>query len=717
MSSIVRTSAFLSGFLLLGLVASRAGEESTSAKIEPLDIRPESLSIKPGAAMSARALVTHPPAIRGLLSWTIETRRHRGTMYGLAPSPNGRLLATGGLDGMVRIWKLDDGQLLRVLVGHDSYSGSVAWSPCGTVLASGGTWDGTVRLWEPKSGRPLRVFRGLKGPVGHVAWSPDGRRLVASSGISGAVWMWNAGSDKTDIITETGQYIAALVWAPDGKRLATLSSQAGLALLDMAVDSSTEAKPKSLGNQPATCVAWSPDGQRVATGSGTDCSVWDVSAGRIDKKLAGACLAAAWSPDGTQLAVATTGYAVQIRDVGTGQVAVPVPAVASSLVWHPQTGKLLCGYATQFCVFDPAEKKVTLTVPTTLSQPPQWTANRPLVTGLMTSRLVLWDGATGKRLRELSGHTAAVSAVAWSRDGKRLASASHDKTIRVWDVAKGESVRALEGHTAAVNAVSWSPNSKLLASAGNDNSVRLWDVDDASCHSLESHAGPVRVLAWSPLGNQLISGGTDTKVIVWDPRTRKAQRTITAAAPVLSLACTMLNKTLTLACGTTDEQLQIIDLATGQLLLRLHHGGSPPSVTALAWLPQSSYLLAGRGNHTAQLWDLGSNKVVHNFQAMAPVAYAIVAGNGSTLVAGNHDATVRFWDAASGQLYGAVLDCGDHPVLLTCDGCYREDSDQESGVVYVVLTPDGQQTLTGEEFAARFHWRNNPARVKLAPGR
>ena len=88
---------------------------------------------------------------------------------------------------------------------------------------------------------------------------------------------------------------------------------------------------------------------------------------------------------------------------------------------------------------------------------------------------------------------------------------------------------------------------------------------------------------------------------------------------------------------------------------------------------------------------------------MAAVVYASVAANGSTLVAGNNDGTVRFWETASGELYGVVLDCGDHPVLLSYDGFYRVDSGQEPGLVFVALTAEGQQTLSPDEFATQFH--------------
>ena len=717
MNTLSRMATFLGSVLWLTAGGASATEESLAGRVEPLYVRPEPPAISPGEPLSVRALVTHPPLVRGLVSWTVESRGHRGVLYSLSPSPNGRLVATGGLDGTVRVWQLSDGQLLRVLVGHDSYSGSVAWSPCGTLIASAGTWDGSVRLWDPKAGRQLRVFKGLKNPVGNVAWSPSGRRLVASSGFSGVLWMWDGEADETETASELGHYITGLQWSPNGMSLAVLSEQSPVTVLDMESRQSRKENVRSFGDASTTSLAWSPDGARVAIGSGTQCSILDSATGEEVKKLSGACLSMAWSPDGKQLATTGSSYAVQIWDVEAGKVAAPVPATASRLAWDRASQRLFCLYTTQLTVYDPAEKKVVLTIPAALIQPPYWCVGRPMVTGLMTAKLSLWDANTARHLCDLSGHTSTISAVSWPRDGKTLASASSDKTLRIWNVGTGETMHTLTGHTATVTDVAWSPNGKVLASAGSDKTVRIWDPDDESCQVLEGHTGAVRALAWSPAGNQLLSGGSDQTVIVWDPKSGKAQRTIEVSRPVLSLACATIGKTMTLACGTTEDQVQVINATSGQQLAILRSRGSPPSVTALAWLPMGGHLFAGRSCHTAQLWDAGANKVIRHFQAMAPVAYVTIAGNGNTLVAGNHDGTVRFWDTASGELRGVVLDGADHVVQLSCDGQYRVDPDKQPDLVYVALTPEGQSTLTPDEFAKKYRWRNNPASVKLVPGR
>jgi tRNA A-37 threonylcarbamoyl transferase component Bud32 len=129
----------------------------------------------------------------------------------------------------------------------------------------------------------------------------------------------------------------------------------------------------------------------------------------------------------------------------------------------------------------------------------------------------VWDAAGGQELRTLQGHTGTVSEVTYSPDGRRLASAGFDGTVRVWDAAGGQELLALKGHRDRVRGVAYSPDGRQLASAGNDRTVRVWDAAGGQeLRTLKGHTGVVVGVAYSPDGRRLASAGQDGTVRVWD---------------------------------------------------------------------------------------------------------------------------------------------------------------------------------------------------------
>ncbi|HEY5312834.1 MAG TPA: hypothetical protein VIK18_09955, partial [Pirellulales bacterium] len=237
----------------------------TAATIaRPVTIKPEPLGLEPGKPLSARALVPQPPRLPGAISWTIDTRQHRGSLISMAVSPDGKQVATGGLDGVIRIWEAISGKLVRMLEGHDSYVYSLSWSPDGDTLASAGSWDATIRLWDAHTGMPLRKFKTPKGYAGRVAWSPDGTRLLASGDHSGWLWLWTAATDTGVIVLETGQDVLSIDWSPEGDRVAASIVQGPVTVVDVSSHKTTDAV-----GEPTTvhyCVRWSPDGKTLLVG-------------------------------------------------------------------------------------------------------------------------------------------------------------------------------------------------------------------------------------------------------------------------------------------------------------------------------------------------------------------------------------------------------------------------------------------------------------------
>ncbi|MFB7474461.1 trypsin-like peptidase domain-containing protein [Kitasatospora sp. NPDC056184] len=327
----------------------------------------------------------------------------------------------------------------------------------------------------------------------------------------------------------------------------------------------------------------------------------------------------------------------------------------------------------------------------------------------------LWDVATGKALTSLAGHTDAVFSVAFSPDGKTLASASFDQTVRLWDVATGKERAMLNGHAGVVFSVAFSPDGKTLASAGGDKSVRLWDAaTGAALAQLTGHDGSVFSVAFSPDGKTLASGGDDTTVRLWDVATGATLATLREhTAAVEAVVFSPDGKSL--ATGSDDTDTDLWDVAAGSLRSTL--SGHTDAVTSVAFSPDGKTLATGSVDQTARMWDVatGSTRTALNGHVDSVFSVAF-SPDGKTLATGSIDATARLWDISAGTVLtghtwglGTVAFSPDGQTLIT--GSYdagvrvwdvttrtvRSSLNGRSDTVNgVAVSPDGKTLATGE---------------------
>jgi eukaryotic-like serine/threonine-protein kinase len=255
------------------------------------------------------------------------------------------------------------------------------------------------------------------------------------------------------------------------------------------------------------------------------------------------------------------------------------------------------------------------------------------------------------------GHVLPVYAIAWSPDGKRIASASNDGTVHVWDAATGQRFFRYHGHHGSVNAVAWSPNGKYIASASSDSTVQLWDAlqtgeGSTSRITYRRHSGNMRTLAWSADSTRIASGGDDRTVQVWDANNGSHLFTYSGhTSQIWSVAWSPDNTRI--ASASVDQTVQVWSAmqshqnVTSQNALSIYKQHTN-EVKAVAWSPDSKRVVSASNDRTVQVWDPASGKHFLTYTGHTDVLNAVAwTPNDRRIVSGAGDYSVRIWDASS----------------------------------------------------------------------
>jgi RNA polymerase sigma factor (sigma-70 family) len=459
---------------------------------------------------------------------------------GFVFSPDGKRLAARGPDRRVHLWDVASGAVLPGFAAGREDFGPVAFSPDGKTLAVAG--DGVIRILGADTGKEIVRLKGHEGPAGSGAFSPDGKTLTAVVPTPGepfkvSVYAWDVAAGKLlHRLDAPGNPVFACRLSPDGSRLLQGGFRNSLRLLDVATGREVRRFPTSEANTFA--VAFSPDGKTVAA-AGTDRTIqlWDAGTGQRLPTFTGhqgIVESLALAPDGKTLASIGSERSVWLWDLATGE---PRPgfrspaASFSCVAFAPDGHTLLAAGRDPFVRFLDADSGKELRRFRGDRQGQQvvaLSADGTLLAAGSRDEVSLWETATGKlrwRVGAVPGGgpcSWSVVCLAFSPDGKLLASGGQEETARVWETATGRLCRRLPGHRTFVSALCFSPDGRTLATASWDRAFRLWEVltGKERCR-LEGHADRVVALAFSPDGLRLASGSDDRTARVWDADTGK----------------------------------------------------------------------------------------------------------------------------------------------------------------------------------------------------
>ncbi|HEY9849796.1 MAG TPA: AAA-like domain-containing protein [Leptolyngbyaceae cyanobacterium] len=534
--------------------------------------------------------------------------KHTGAVWRVVFSPDSRSIVSSSLDGTVKLWRVD-GRLIKSFQAHQGPAWGVAFSPNGKLIASSGG-DFKVKLWT-LDGKLLKTFIGHQNIVRNVVFSPDSQ-IIASAGADNTIKLWSVDGNllktlkghqktvwdlrfcpSTNLLVSVSQDLTAKLWKLDGTLVKTIPNDRSFVGVDCHDRLITTIDEENIFK------TWNFDGilikkfynfrsfiGYIAIGSNNEIAISANNEGAI--KL--------WKLDHELLKI-LTGHQNTIWDVATS---VDGKLIASTSV--DQTIKLWLSDGTLLQTFK--DKNSTVFRTAVFSQDSQM-----LVTGSINQTVQLWDISNPqtseiKLLKTLIGHQSPINAIAISPDGKIIASGDN-KNIKLWNI-DGKLIRSFKAHNEIIWKLVFSPDGKLLASASADRTAKLWKLDGNLMATL-NHDSLVWGVGFIPQTNTIVTSSRDDTLKFWQ-LDGKLLRTIPNQGKGLNRLAISPDGQIIATAGV-DSNVKLWS-PSGELLATLP--GHQSMIFSVAFTGDGNFLVSGAEEGNVIIWNLKKIRTLNN---------------------------------------------------------------------------------------------------------
>ncbi len=532
---------------------------------------------------------------------------HRSTVKAVAFSPDGTMLASGSADKTVKLWDLRTGKLKRTLVGHTGEVDQVAFSLDGRWLASGSV-DKTVRVWDLRTGA-ARSLKGHSDKVTALAFSPSSQ-VLASLDLKALLCFWYPATGRQLSQSTYASAGLALAFSPDGKTLATNSGNNEIALLDTETGAVKATLPGHERIVPA--LAFAPDGQTLVSIGWADplLKFWDVPGAKKKKTIKTDTMFSAplfFTPDGRN--VVANSFGLQIWNIETRQRRIKM---------HFQNKDVLA-----------------------LALSPE--GRLMASTGEDDKLVQVWHLETSRQTRTFRSPVEVVRRMSYSPDGKILAVAGGDGKIRLLDAASGEVHHTLDGVFRADAPLTFTPDCKTLIVSAEDE-TRYWDVASGKVRPpLWPEAAKFLTAAFSPDGKTVFLDR-----MLCDTKAGTKRATLQGEGWGLDSVAFSSDGKIAAAHGMVGSEAWIWDTATGKLRATLQAHQSATRTLAIS--PDSKVIATGGDDKMVRLWDVQTGKELATLRGHTGNVLGVgFSADGKWVVSAGEEPMIRFWNRETGK--------------------------------------------------------------------
>jgi WD40 repeat protein len=574
----------------------------------------------------------------------------------LAFTRDGKYFAGGGWGGTVRIWETASGKMLQEIPSGGDYVFAVAFSPDGRNLAVGSNArPDYIRIYNDWQNRgPLKKVHDPRPGHDHtnavlsLAYSRDGKQLLSGS-YDNTARLWDLAKGTSRVLRGHEWWVCSAAFSPDEKQVVTACQDGSVMIWDIASGNGDPAPALTfLGHTgPVYAAQFSPDGKSVVSaGYDKHVLVWQPVADKespgiktafdasLDAHTAGV-RALQFSADGSLLFSAGQDNTVRIWDFAHRKLKTP--------------GGTLRGHSgrVQAIALVPPPPPPGTTPEQTRTLASQ--VRSRLISGGLDGQVKIWDVQGYREELVLGatifpGHKEPVLGASFAPDGRRILSASRDRTARLWDISSGAMVREFQqGHQYLATTAVFFPLGDRFLTAAVDNSTRIWDVASGAQLRVLEHTGLSAAAAISADGRHIATGGDNKTAKLWDAASgellgetpdHEAEVTAVAFSPDGSQLFT----------GDAFGRCRLWQIAAKPWSLKWSEQRHSRGVTAACFLPDGKRILTASSDRTVAQSNAADGAPLAPLGHPGAVTSMTLAGNGRQLLTTCSDGKVRLWD-------------------------------------------------------------------------